>query len=69
MSNFIWNINFLIFWRLAWLRKTSGKVYMDNWGNIGRLYFTTQPKPFLFVIQPKITKIKNWFANLDNNLL
>ncbi|QKN84747.1 hypothetical protein KNV05_gp085 [Vibrio phage River4] len=68
MSNFIWNINFLVFWRLAWIKKGC-EVFGDNWGQIGRLCYTKQTTPYKFIIQPKITKIKNWFANLDNNLL
>lgn len=64
MSNFSWNINLLIFWRLAWLRKTpeGQTIAMRNWVNIGRLYFTTQPDPCRFYIVPLGKKIKNLIA-------
>ncbi|AFB83900.1 hypothetical protein VPT02_101 [Vibrio phage VPT02] len=64
MSNFTWNINFLIFWRLAWLRKLPEgyTVTMDGWGHIGRLYFTTQTDPVGFYIKPLGKKIKNLIA-------
>lgn len=61
MSNFIWNINFLIFWRLAWAKKGT-EVFGDNWGNIGRLYYSKQSNPLGFYIRPVIKKIKNLIA-------
>lgn len=66
MSNFVWNINFLLFWRLAWLRKMPAgwSVQMDGWYNIGRLYFATQTDPVGFYLQPLGKKIKNLIAKL-----
>ncbi|BBL19264.1 hypothetical protein KIT04_095 [Vibrio phage KIT04] len=61
MSNFVWNINFLIFWRLAWLRKGEEK-YNDNWGCIGRLCYARQTSPVHFYIKPLGKKIKNLIA-------
>lgn len=62
MSGFLWNVNVLIFWRLAWLEKQPGKTTVSGWYNIGRLYFTTQSKPYKFYIQPKVKKLKNLIA-------
>lgn len=62
MSNFIWNINFLLFWRLAWLNKGNDIIQMDNWGNIGKLYYSKQKDPVGFYILPLGRKIKNLFA-------
>lgn len=72
MSNFKWNINFLVFWRLAWYRKLPkgcSRTEMVGWYSIGRLYVSTQDEWYRFIIEPKIKKIKNWIAKLDDNLL
>lgn len=65
MSSFIWNINVLIFWRLAWLKKQPGKTTMSGWHNIGRLYFTTQRNPYKFYIHPNIKKLKKLIAKVS----
>ena len=49
MSNFVWNINFLGFWRLAWL-KSGFKCYEgDGWKQCGRIAATTQRKPLYYM--------------------
>lgn len=68
MSNFIWNINFLVFWRLAWIKKGT-EVFGDNWYQLGRVCVAKQNSPFTFIIQPKIKKLKNAIAKLRENSL
>lgn len=69
MSTFIWNINFLLFWRLAWIKKGNTLFFDTGWRHIGRLYFSTQVTPFDFYVIPKLKKLEKFLAKLDNSLL
>lgn len=62
MSSFVWNVNFLVFWRIAWLRKGASKLGLSHWNHVGRLYFKRQSLPYKFYIEPKVKKLKNLIA-------